>query len=335
MKTRKFRTAVTLLVMAVALAALLSQGSAQAAKTSVKHSAASNTYYWISQDSTLPLFVQNDYVGIKKAAAVLHIKIKVAGPTSINLQQFIATINQVCAQRPAGVSIVGWDPSETAAVNQCLKEGVPTVTDDADLPGSNRLAFIGTDWYQIGVVQATALIKALGGKGQIATTSIINADNMRLARSGFMATLKANAPGITVVANEDDGGDRSKAATVVDNLLAAHPQLAGIAGFDAESGPGIVSALKQAHKVGKIKVTSMEAEPAFFNELKTGAVSAIIVQKRELFTYYAFELLYDYNHNGLGVEGLSKSAAPPIPVRIDTGLAVVTKQNVGQLKQAK
>jgi ABC-type sugar transport system substrate-binding protein len=209
---------------------------------------------------------------------------------------------------------------------------VPTVTDDADLPNSNRLAFVGTDWYDVGVAQANALIQATGGKGQVAALTIINADNTRLALSGFKATLAAKAPGLKLVAVEDDGGQEPTAVTDTSNLLAAHPGLTAIAGFDAESGPGAVVALGEAHKLGKVKVSTMEATPSFFNNLKTGAVTAIIVQKRELFTYYALMLLYDYNHDGLAVEGLPVSAATPIPVNIDTGIAVVTKASVGQIK---
>jgi len=332
---KRMRALVILGVSAIAVASLTAALAIPASGAPDARTANSNTYYWISQDSTLPLFVQNDYVGLHAAAKHLGITVKIAGPTGINLQQFIATINQVCAQHPAGVSVVGWDPSLSAAVNKCIQQGVPTVTDDADLPDSNRMTFIGTNWYTIGVEQAKALIKATGGKGEVATTSIINADNMRLARNGFNATMKAKAPGIKIVANEDDGGDRSKAAGVVANILAAHPNLAGIAGFDAESGPGIVRALTEAGKLGKVKVTSMEAEPAFFQEVAKGHVAAVIVQKRELFTYYAMQVLWDLNHNGLTVEGLSKSSAPPIPLNIDTGLAVVTKANVATLGKSK
>jgi len=292
--------------------------------------AAGGTYYWISQDSTLPLFVNNDLKALQKAATRLGVTAKVAGPTGINLSQFIATISQVCAQHPKGVIVVGWDPSENEPVNKCIAEGVPVVTDDADLPDSKRLAFVGTDWTQIGVAQAKAMIAATGGHGEIATTSIINADNMKQARAGFEATIAGT--GLKIVAQSDDGGDRAKAATATSNLLAAHPNLVGIAGFDAESGPGIVQALKEAGKTGKVHVTAMEAsESSFFKDVQDGSVDAVLVQKRELFTYYALTLLVNYNTSGIGVYGLPINIASNIPESIDTGLLVVDKSNVDSL----
>lgn len=291
----------------------------------------SETYYWISQNSTLPLFVANDYPGWESAAKQLGVKAEMVGPTTIDLAAFIATIEQVCAQKPAGVAVVGWDPSLTAAVNKCIEAGVPTVTDDADLPGSNRLAFIGTDWYQIGVAQAKAMIAATK-PGPVATLSIINADNMNQARLGFAATLEGT--GFTIVANEDDGGDSSIAATKTAALLAAYPDLAGIAGLDSESGAGIVRALTEANKVGQVKVTAMEQTPEFFQTVKDGSVSAIIIQKRALFTYYALKTLFDYNHNEQKILGLDKDIASPIPASIDTGLLVATAENIDKVLAA-
>lgn len=293
---------------------------------------AEETYYWISQNSTLPLFVRTDYPGMEKAANDLGIRIRVAGPTTIDLPAFIATIEQVCAQRPAGVSIVGWDPALTAAVNTCIAQRVPTVVDDADLPDSDRLSFIGTDWYQIGVEQARVMIEATGGEGKVAMLSIVNADNMKSAVQGFSDTVADTD--IEIVANEDDGGDASRAASVTASLLAAHPDLAGLAGFDSESGAGIVRALEEAGRVGDVKVTAMEQTPEFFNTVAEGSVDAIIVQKRELFTYYAFQLLYDFNHNDLTVNGLTGWEASPIPRNVDTGLLVVTEDNVDQILEA-
>ena len=318
------------------LAAIMLAGSWHAAhaQSAFGPSNAKETYYWISQNSTLPLFVRSDYKGMKKIAEQLHIRIRIAGPTNIDLGQLIATIGEVCAQRPAGISVVGWDPALTVPVQQCVAMHVPTVVDDADLPGSGRLAFIGTDWHTIGDEQAKAIIKALPNGGKIAVLSIVNADNMKQAVEGFTKTLKAAGKKYQIVASEDDTGDAATASRVASSVIAAHRDIAAIAGFDSESGPGIVEAVREAGMKGKIVVTAMEQSPEFFKTLLDGSTTAIIVQNRELFTYYAFRLLYDFHHNGLSTNGLTGWRGKPIPVDVNTGVLVVTKDNVGPMLKA-
>jgi ABC-type sugar transport system substrate-binding protein len=296
---------------------------------------AKEVYYWVSNKANLPLFVTYDYVGMKKIAEELGVQVRVAGPTDFDLPGFIAAVDQVCAQKPAGVSVVGgWDPSLTESVKKCIAAGVPTVVDDGDLPDSGRLSYIGTNWTSIGAEQAKAMMKALPNGGKIATMSIINANNMREGVKGFTDYLNANGGGkYQLVANEDDNGDSAKAAEVTAALLAAHPDIAGIAGFDSESGAGIVRALQEGgKKPGDIKVTAMEQTPDFFKTAADGWVEGIVVQNRELFIYYAVRMLYDYNHNGLKTSGLTGAeGGVPIPPSIDTGVLLVTKDNADKV----
>jgi ribose transport system substrate-binding protein len=299
---------------------------------------AKEVYYWVSNKANLPLFVTYDYVGMKKVADELKVQVRVAGPTDFDLPGFIAAVDQVCAQKPAGVSVVGgWDPSLSASVDKCIAMGVPTVVDDGDLPLSKRISYIGTDWTKIGEAQAKVMMAKLPNGGNIAVTSIINADNMRQGVKGFTDYLNANGKGkYKIVANEDDNGDASKAAEVTSAILAAHPDIAGIAGFDSESGAGIVRALQEAgKKPGEVIVTAMEQTPDFFKNAKSGWVDGIIVQNRELFIYYAVKTLYDFNHNGLKTSGLTGAEGGlPVPPTIDTGVLVVGKDNVDKVMTA-
>lgn len=312
--------------------------SAMAQESQFGPADATEVYYWISNKANLPLFVQYDYVGMKKIAEELKVQVKVAGPTDFDLPGFIAAAEQVCAQKPAGVSIVGgWDPSLSAAVDKCMELGVPTVVDDGDLPDSKRIAYIGTNWTNVGVSQAKRMMEKLPDGGKLATMSIINAGNMREAVAGFNAYIEANGKGkYTIVANEDDTGDAAKAAEVTAAVMAAHPDIAGFAGFDSESGAGIVRALQEAgKKPGDVKVTAMEQTPDFFKTAKEGWVDGIVVQNRELFIYYAVKTLYEYNHNGLKTAGIdSKGGGVPVPPLLDTGVLVVGADNVDKVLTA-
>jgi ribose transport system substrate-binding protein len=323
-------------IFAAALAALTTAATAQESSFGPKD--AKEIYYWVSNKVNLPLFVKYDYPGAKLIADRLKVQVRFAGPTDFDIPGFIAAVDQVCAQKPAGVSVRGgWDPSLTQSVKKCLALGVPTTVDDGDLPDSGRLSYIGTSWTAVGEAQAKKMMEALPSGGKIAVTSIINANNMREGVAGFTEYLKAHGGGkYQIVANEDDNGDASKAAQVTSALLAAHPDLAGIAGFDSESGAGIVTALREGgKKPGEIHVTAMEQTPDFFKTVKQGWTDGIIVQNRQLFLYYAIQMLYDYNHNGLTTAGLdAKQGGVPIPHTVDTGLLVVSKDNVDKVLAA-
>lgn len=324
--------------MAFLASALATAAPAAAQQSSYGPADAKYTYYWISNKANLPLFVQYDYVGMKRIADELGVRVIVAGPTDFDVPGFIAAVDQVCAQKPSGVSVVGgWDPSLTESVKKCIEQGVPTVVDDGDLPDSGRLAYIGTNWTQVGVAQAKKMMEMLPNGGKIGMMSIINAGNMREAVAGFKAYIDANGGGkYTIVANEDDKGDAQEAARVTAAILAANPDIAGLAGFDSESGAGIVTALREAGKnPGDIKVTAMEQTPDFFKTAKDGWVDGIVVQNRELFIYYAVKTLHDYNTNTLKSAGLSAAdGGRPVPDTIDTGVLLVTKDNVDKVLTA-
>jgi ribose transport system substrate-binding protein len=295
------------------------------------------TYVWISQNSTLPLFVNRVYPGLSMAAKELGVNVVKAGPTNIDLAAYIATVEQWAAKKPAGILVVGgWDPSLTVPVDKSIKAGVPTVVTDGDLPKSKRLCYFGTDWTQVGVQQANVMIaehKARGlKKGKVATLSIFNADNMTAARNGFRDTLKGS--GIEVVANEDDAGASDTAAQKAAALLSAHRDLTGFAGFDSESGPGIVTALREGGKTKKLIVTAMEQAPSFFKTVRDGVTSVLMVENYEVMEYYAIQMLKNYNHSKLQSYKLPKDKAPNHPHTVDTGLIAVTKDNVDALLKA-
>lgn len=333
-ESRRVKTAMAIgaagLVAAVALASVTAVSSRAATE---KATGASDTYYYINQDLSLPIFQKNDIPALKLAAKQLHVNLKITGPSAVDYPSYIATIDQVCALHPAGVLVTGWDPTITAPVNQCAKEGVPTVVVDADLPGSKEWAFVGSNWTTLGTVLGQQLCLALPHGGTVATLSLFNAANMTAARNGFAAVVKKC--GIKIVANQDDTKNDPAIASA---LLAGHPHLSALAGFDSYSGQEIVTALRETHKLGKVKVVTNESQtPGFLTNVKAGYVQAVTIQKRALFGYYGLFLLWAYHHSGLQVEKIPPTlpGALNIPYNIDTGVVTVTKANVASVMKAQ
>jgi len=286
-------------------------------------------YVWISANANLPLFVAHDHPALQQAARELRVKATIAGPNTIDIPGLVATIEQTTARRPAGIMVVGWDPSALVpAINAAIEAGIPVVCVDADVPMSKRLSFIGTDWREIGIKQAEAMLKALNGrKGKIAMLGLIEQYIDQQAISGFRNI--ASTAGLSVMEPQQDKGNQSEAARVAADLLQANPDLVGIAGFDSESGAGIGLAIKESGKVGKVLGTCVDSEPQQLRFIKEGVLTASVGQKRALFTYQGLRALFDVVHNSLHFTSNDlKAGISPIPVYYNTGTFTVDKSNV-------
>lgn len=286
-------------------------------------------YVWISANAHLPLFVAYDHPALFQVGKELGVKVTIAGPDTVDIPQMIAVIEQTTARRPSGMMVVGWaDAALRPSIDRAIDSGIPVVCVDADVPSSKRAAFIGTDWRDIGMVQGREMLKALNGKkGEVALIGLIDQFIDQKAFEGFRSVVEP--AGLTVLEPQDDKGNPAESTRVATNILLAHPNLVGIAGFDSESGPGIGRAIKELGKTGKIIATTVEAEDQVLRYIKEGVITCGIRQKRQLFTYQGVKALHDIVHTKLQFTPDDKRAGiMPIPVNYSTGLIPVTKENV-------
>ena len=295
---------------------------------------AKQEYVWISNFSSLPLFVDRVYPSLDAFAKDFGVVVRKAGPAQDDLAAYIATVETECARKPAGVIVVGgWDQSLQEPVNKCLELKVPVVVTDGDLPNSKRLSYVGTNWYNLGVTFANFHIaehKARGlTTGKIAILSPIQAQNMQEARQGIKDTLKGT--GIEVVAEEDNESNASVSAQKTAAILAANKDLTGIVGLDSESPPGIVTALDEAGKGGKLIVTTNEAGAEFLKNIKDGKVQMICMEKYDVMEYMALSMLYSWHNDAIRPAGIDPWKSNWMPNKIDSGLILITKDNVDEV----
>lgn len=292
---------------------------------------ADQEYVWISNWSTLPLFVERVYPGLDAFARDFGVKVRAAGPTSFDLAAYIATVETECARRPAGILVVGgWDPALTEPVKKCIDAKVPVVVTDGDLPLSNRLAYVGTDWYQLGVDMAKTQLAEHERRGlttcKVASLSPFPMENMELARQGSRDTLEGTF--CELVAEEDNQSDVSIGAQRVAALFSAYPDLSGVMGFDSEAGPGIITAVEEAGKAGETIVTVNEAGVEFLNNIKEGKAQLITMENYDIMNYLGLFMLYTFHNDAIRTAGLDPWVSNWMPWSVDSGLVLVTEDNV-------
>src|SRR5687767_15578286 len=287
-------------------------------------------YVMITTAVTMPMYVNHDQAAFKRWGEKMNVKVSILGPADWDVPAQINTIEEVIATRPTGLLINGTDPSIAQVINKAVAAGIPTVVYDSDIPNSNRHAFLGTDWYEIGKMQGEEIVRLIGGKGKIAYMGILGLVNMEQGFAGLLNVLK-KYPEIEVVGKYDDKANVEEAARITSDILSAHPDIAGICGFDSNSGPGIALAVKEARKAGKIKITTVDWEPEHLQLVKEGVIQMLAGQKRELFTWYGAQFLYDLVHrtNRLALND-ARAGISSVPYVVNTGLLKITPANVDQ-----
>lgn len=287
-------------------------------------------YVMITTAVNMPLYVNHDQEAFKRWGQERGVQTSILGPSEWDVNAQIATIEQVVGTKPTGLLINGTDPAIADAINKAVEAGIPTVVYDSDIPQSKRHAFLGTDWYEIGRLQGEAMVELIGGKGKVAYMGILGMTNMESGFQGLLDVLK-QYPDIEVVGKFDDKANVEEAARITSDLISAHPDLAGVCGFDSNSGPGIGLAIKEAGKVGEIKVTTVDWEPEHLRLVKEGVVDMLVGQKRELFTWYGAQFLFDMVHKTNTLSGDDATAGiTNVPYKVNTGLLTISQENVDE-----
>jgi ABC-type sugar transport system substrate-binding protein len=287
-------------------------------------------YIWLCCNVNLPLFKAHDHPALRLVEQELGVKATIAGPDNDDVRALNAQIEETAARKPAGMMIVGWNPAQMRAViDRTVEAGILVVCVDADIPQSKRLAFIGTDWYDLGVRQGQAMVEALADRtrGKVAMLGLTEQEIDIRAFAGFRSVVEP--AGLEVLPPQNDEGKQRKATEIAANLISSTDDLVGMAGFDSESGPGFGLAIKEADRAGKIVATCVDAEKPHLQLVKDGVITACVGQKRELFTYLGVKALFEVNRRRLKfTTDDQKLGLYPIPTHYYTGTYTVTKDNV-------
>lgn len=301
----------------------------------LKTPVAEQTYYFIGVSVGNPYWV-DARLGFKERGDQLGVKTVFTGPVDSNVQGQATELDQVVAQKPNGILIAPADAeSLKPGIDRAIDAGIPVITVDTDSPQSKRLCYVGTANYESGLVVGTLLAKALGGKGKVGISNLSGQWNLEERERGVKDALKAY-PGIQYVQTVNDRADDQIAVTRNREMISANPDLAGICGLNAASGPGIAKAVLESGKKGQIKIVCFDRNEDMLNYIADGTIEASVAQKTHLMASLSLQMLYDLNNGKIGhLPDWRVAQAPPLPASVDTGIMVITKDNVEQFRHGE
>src|SRR4030095_3571945 len=85
-------------------------------------------------------------------------------------------------------------------------------------------------------------------------------------------------PNIHIVARQFGMSDRAKAREAAENILSAHTDLDGVFGSAEPSSVGAALAIKARNLADKVSLVAFDSTEGMVEDLKTGAIDAMVVQ---------------------------------------------------------
>src|SRR5689334_7219687 len=267
--------------------------------------------------------------GVKKAQGELpnyDLQFKYPEQAAAAVQQRV--MEDLVAAGAAAIMVSAVDPkNQTEGLNKIAEQAL-LFTTDSDAPQSKRVAYIGSSNTDLGKEAGKLMLKALPNGGKcVGFVGLLGADNARERIEGVKEVLKGSK--IELVDVRGDEIDQTRAKRNVEDILAAMPDVSCLVGFYSYNTPRIYEVLKEAGKLGQIKVIGFDEDPITLGGVKEGSIVGTVVQQPFEWGYQGMKLMAKYLEN-------DKSGIPANGIIIVPG-KVIDKANVddfmGQMKQ--
>ncbi len=235
-------------------------------------------------------------------------------------------ISKVTANISKGVSALVLAPLDGKALNNPVKQAnrkkIPVVIIDSDIDrqGIEIVSFVATDNFKGGQLAGEELGRILGGKGNVVMLRYaVGSASTEAREKGFLDAIK-KFPEIKVISdNQYAGATQETALQKATSLVGGLKEpFNGVFCPNESSTLGMMGALQSRGMAGKVKFVGFDASPKLLEGLKAGQINGLVVQ----------------NPFKMGYEGVKAAVAAlngeKVEPRIDTGCAVVTKENLNQ-----
>jgi ribose transport system substrate-binding protein len=199
-------------------------------------------------------------------------------------------VDDLLAKGVDGMAISPVDPANQTQMIDDAARRILVLTQDSDAPQSGRACYIGTDNRAAGR-QAGELIKAAlpqGGKIMVFVGKA-DAQNARERLEGLKEAI-ADA-GIEIIDVRTDDADRVRAKSNAADTLVRYPDVSALVGLWAYNGPAILSAVKDANKVGQVKIIAFDEQDETLAGVREGSIEGTIVQQPYQFGYQSVKMM--------------------------------------------
>jgi LacI family transcriptional regulator len=213
----------------------------------------------------------------RSSAERTHIRIIDVPP--FDPEALVAALENVLAEKPAGVAFIAVDAPEVRAIAERLREaGIPMVTLVSDLPDSSRDHYAGIDNIAAGRTAGSLMGRFLSGRDAtvavLAGSMLVRDHRERL--EGFSAVINEHYSNILILPVLEGRDDPVLAEGMVADTLRRHPDVSGIYSLGG-GNRGLIRAIQKAD-VKRPVVIAHELTGSTRSALGDGVIDAVLNQ---------------------------------------------------------
>jgi len=261
--------------------------------------------------------------GAMQAAKDYKVTITFEGPESeAMVDKQIDMLSAALAKKPAALGFAALDSKAAIPyLKQAQAAKIPVIAFDSGVDSDIPLTTCATDNIAAAALAADMMAKLIGGEGEVAV--IVHDQTSRTGidrRDGFVNRIKEKYPKIKIVSVQYGGGDHLKSTDLAKAIIQANPNLKGFFGANEGSAIGVLNAVKEMGKIGKITVIGYDSGAQQIAAIRSGEMAGAITQ----------------NPVGIGyktVESAVKALkGEKLPKFTDTGFYFYDKSNIDDPK---
>ncbi len=262
---------------------------------------------------TSHLFWQSVQAGAIAAGRDLGVEVLWNGPSQeTEYSRQIQIVDSMVARHVDGLAVAATDKTALSQpIERAAKAGIPVTVFDSGVDTSDYLTFVATNNYEGGQMAARKLAELAHGKGKVALLMNAPGSASTMERErGFEDAMAKEFPEIKIVARQFGMSDRAKARD------AAHDDLAGMFASAEPSSVGAALAIKARGLTEKVNLVAFDSTEGMVEDLKIGAIDAMVVQDPFRMGYQAVKTQVDH------LRGIT------VPKRLDLSARVITKPDL-------
>jgi ribose transport system substrate-binding protein len=263
------------------------------------------------------IFWRTVHAGGIKAAHEFGFDLEWNAPTlEIDSSRQIDIVESMINRRLDGIALAPVDKRAlVGVVERAARLGIPVAIFDSGIDTVQRISYVATNNTEGGRMAARRMAQILGGRGKVGIVGFMPGSASTMEREdGFQDEIQ-NFPGVQVAGLQFGMADRARARAAAENMLTAHPDLAGLFADNESSSIGAVQALKSRGN-RKTRLVAFDASEQLVADLREGWIDSLVVQNPFRMGYEAVRAV------GLKLRG---ETPPPL---VDSGATLVLGEDL-------